>query len=658
MSDLPPSHSQCGLSELHDHGPDVTGPEEPPQASTSTKPDSHLHGRDASPALDGTRSYSGDGDMQACHTEKMHECMANRFRYHPLKTATSIRLLEFTGSASQKTLHYNLIDMQLDEAQGDYTALSYTWGDPALFACIRLNGEDFPVRKNIFSFLSQLAEAGWKGLLWADAICIDQRNTAERTAQVSIMGKIFHSAKQVKAWIGQSTEETDQFFDFVNGIGAKGLVSHGGLSFASVNAKGNRYTISPHANSESISSEYFDAVRDIIDRPYWSRLWIVQELFLTHTVYLHCGDRSILVKSDEGHNEALRIMIHDFCNANNEPIAAMTINDLIIDDIGIGLNHTFGRTIWFTGGMGCQEKHDRIYALMASGVDWLTSTTNLSCDYEASLPELLQRVATHCSLNHSIQAVLTLLHHWKLPNQALNYPCVVTTVLSQHGRSLVVPDQVFGEFASMSAGLSGGIKDLVFDLYQDELAQFFRQPTRIGGGRATLPLPLATRPLSETIRPSDRSFSVYLIELQDHVILNDIGRIYGGVSFAVENDDSTEKQIQFSNLIFGCCVSQPYTRGHSVLWELKDIFARWFAEATLTRDDDGDLEVALPINSWICLVRDLQTAVSRLRREDIDHMEDKLEFEEEWVTTDEDKSSSEVGESMDEIEASSAHENR
>jgi hypothetical protein len=42
------------------------------------------------------------------------------------------------------------------------------------------------------------------GLLWVDSVCIDQAYLTERAAQVSLMGRIFKSAKMVFAWTGKA----------------------------------------------------------------------------------------------------------------------------------------------------------------------------------------------------------------------------------------------------------------------------------------------------------------------------------------------------------------------------------------------------------------------------------------------------------------------
>lgn len=39
-------------------------------------------------------------------------------------------------------------------------------------------------------------------VVWADAICIDQTNKAERARQVTLMSEIYEQAQEVLVWLG------------------------------------------------------------------------------------------------------------------------------------------------------------------------------------------------------------------------------------------------------------------------------------------------------------------------------------------------------------------------------------------------------------------------------------------------------------------------
>lgn len=81
-----------------------------------------------------------------------------------------------------------------------YSALSYRWGDPDVTESIYLQGEPFEVTTNLVAALRHFRHSGTKELMWIDAICINQEDDEERSAQVSFMGEIYRRASVVNVW--------------------------------------------------------------------------------------------------------------------------------------------------------------------------------------------------------------------------------------------------------------------------------------------------------------------------------------------------------------------------------------------------------------------------------------------------------------------------
>lgn len=50
-------------------------------------------------------------------------------------------------------------------------------------------------------------------VLWADAICIDQRNIEERGRHVQLMGMIYWKVDRVLVWLGQNIAENDRLIN-------------------------------------------------------------------------------------------------------------------------------------------------------------------------------------------------------------------------------------------------------------------------------------------------------------------------------------------------------------------------------------------------------------------------------------------------------------
>lgn len=135
-----------------------------------------------------------------------------------MQEANSIRLVKLAPKTGDQLIHCTLVDVSLAK-KPLYEALSYTWaidsdiGDPRNGAgkrTIICNGAALDVFKNLHNALCQLQELGWTSVpIWIDAISINQDDDIEKSAQVNMMGTIFHDASRVIVWLGKSSLATD-----------------------------------------------------------------------------------------------------------------------------------------------------------------------------------------------------------------------------------------------------------------------------------------------------------------------------------------------------------------------------------------------------------------------------------------------------------------
>ncbi|KAF2112686.1 heterokaryon incompatibility, partial [Lophiotrema nucula] len=142
-----------------------------------------------------------------------------------------------------------------------YTTLSYTWGSHRQTANITVNGRAFGIRKNLLAFLEQAARSDEDPdrLFWIDQICINQQDTEERNEQVTQMGRIYKEAANMAIWLGQAS-----------------------ISKASDVAMSLLQDVAQWTEKDRIllTKGQAYAVIQLLERPYWSRLWIVQEISL------------------------------------------------------------------------------------------------------------------------------------------------------------------------------------------------------------------------------------------------------------------------------------------------------------------------------------------------------------------------------------------
>ncbi|PMD43516.1 HET-domain-containing protein [Hyaloscypha variabilis F] len=148
-----------------------------------------------------------------------------------------------------------------------YEALSYMWGPPEPSKHILLNGRRCEVRQNLWAALRKLRNERSIRYLWVDALCINQQNLRERSAQVLIMSVIYH----------------DMLIDILNDSkGEFGLVwrSPGQLCRPRVELTEERMATARNA------------LEALCRRPYWRRVWIIQEILSASSLELHCGSKS------------------------------------------------------------------------------------------------------------------------------------------------------------------------------------------------------------------------------------------------------------------------------------------------------------------------------------------------------------------------------
>lgn len=132
------------------------------------------------------------------------------------------------------------IRCQLNQASFDddlkYTALSYVWGDPLETMPILVNDIETQVTLNLEAALRHIRRSSHI-VLWVDALCINQKDEAEKNHQVEMMREIYSGAQLVIAWLGSSAEDSDLAMEIL-GQGLEGWLAGGIMQSDSVREDG------------------------------------------------------------------------------------------------------------------------------------------------------------------------------------------------------------------------------------------------------------------------------------------------------------------------------------------------------------------------------------------------------------------------------------
>ena len=66
---------------------------------------------------------------------------------------------------------------------------------------ITVKGSSLPVTLNLHTAFQYLRMQDKPRVMWADAVCINQRDPDERSSQVSLMADIYRPAVEVQVWL-------------------------------------------------------------------------------------------------------------------------------------------------------------------------------------------------------------------------------------------------------------------------------------------------------------------------------------------------------------------------------------------------------------------------------------------------------------------------
>ncbi|KAI3543786.1 hypothetical protein CSPX01_06109 [Colletotrichum filicis] len=291
---------------------------------------------------------------------------ASMFTHAPLnESRREIRLVRIRPPPDEQISAKNTIALEikhasLNEPELSFAALSYVWGSATDTTPIEIEGASFSVTLNLHAALQQLQMNSVDSWLWIDALCIEQANLEEKSWQIGTMRDIFSGADIVYVWLGPGNEKSDLAMDFISRTGNT-LHKYGVVDWRStfrdyseiklyiqerfspqgeaINSSESMRTVeeayrmtedsTPQEKSEvderehlmrfkfalyDIFCDFFghrslrisEAIRDLLHREYWQRIWVIQEVVLARTATVAvAGNRSV---SLDIFDAALRIL--------------------------------------------------------------------------------------------------------------------------------------------------------------------------------------------------------------------------------------------------------------------------------------------------------------------------------------------------------------
>lgn len=232
------------------------------------------------------------------------------FQYEPLNQG-DFRLLQLSCENNEGLIVCTLEHEPFDIDNCDYWALSYVCDQkpidqptgylPPTF--IIVNSKKFFVKWNLWNALQHLRAHFIHRMethkVWIDAICIHQTDLEEKNYQMSMMKDIYKGALRVHAWLGESAEDSDLVLRMAIPIGeahtrmwsrptvnGSPLKDFSALDVSTEDLQIRRQEIH---DSLELDADGVTAFHRLLLRPYWERVWILQEAAMGYQVVFHCG---------------------------------------------------------------------------------------------------------------------------------------------------------------------------------------------------------------------------------------------------------------------------------------------------------------------------------------------------------------------------------
>lgn len=196
------------------------------------------------------------------------------FRYKPIP-AGQTRILCLQPGTADQPLTIRILPMNRSDS-GSYDALSYTWGSPTRSRVVVLNESLFFVTDSLYDALMYLRLSNRPRWLWADALCINQDDVAEKNIQIPMMNSIYRNAENVIVWIGEHANNSE--------------LALAGMRYLEVPE--NRKDLFGSAHEPECMerlNELYNSLLAFYRRPWFRRTWIRLEITVSRKVLVQCG---------------------------------------------------------------------------------------------------------------------------------------------------------------------------------------------------------------------------------------------------------------------------------------------------------------------------------------------------------------------------------
>ncbi|RDW85667.1 hypothetical protein BP5796_03992 [Coleophoma crateriformis] len=321
------------------------------------------------------------------------------FQYRPLTSNDGFRIIHLQPSRDPRALvrcilEHTTLAKYNHELIDQYIALSYVWGDAHDLRTIQVDGRLRNITANLEAALRGIRDTERVLDVWADALCINQDDVSEKTSQVRRMGAVYAYAGHTIIYLDESSRELDAVLEEIRSASKP-------RSMLKVDER--------LVEILGISDAARQSMNRVMSRPWFKRVWTLQEVVLSKDPWVQCGSRRLrwttLVdfvrvafknalhttpsapeedkEISDGSMEADLSVLLSMDQARNEYHFSMGEGGTLLDVVSA------------RRGLGASDPRDIIFAQMDLARDKSHAAALLKVDYSRSVVDIFTAVAEY-----------------------------------------------------------------------------------------------------------------------------------------------------------------------------------------------------------------------------------------------------------------------
>ena len=217
--------------------------------------------------------------------------------------AQEIRLMTLARGTPEDEILATLSTTSLDKLP-EYEALSYVWGDPIKTKPIKLDGQYLEVTENLEAALRRLRALDHDRVLWIDAICVNQIDLPERNSQVHLMRDVYSKCTRCIIWLGEEDDTTAEGLKFLEFAATDSHLREWPRFNEMIGVNESQTAIAQSVQGIlKKDPQCFEPFIRLMMRPWWYRMWTIQEFVLPKWLLIVCGgfiiEWDIIVRAQE-----------------------------------------------------------------------------------------------------------------------------------------------------------------------------------------------------------------------------------------------------------------------------------------------------------------------------------------------------------------------